>query len=80
MAILTVLEIYGNLICGTDGSGVFMFKPEGSARIYNNDIRFNGRRFRRAAVYLMGNGHEVTEQFDSASAWSRGGDRIVSSQ
>ena len=54
-------EIYGNLICGTDGSGVFMFKPEGSARIYQNDIRFNGRRFRRAAVYLMGNGHEVTE-------------------
>ena len=54
-------EIHGNLICGTDGSGVFMFKPEGSARIYQNDIRFNGRRFRRAAVYLMGNGHEVTE-------------------
>ncbi|MEM7793935.1 MAG: OmpA family protein, partial [Cyanobacteria bacterium P01_C01_bin.118] len=54
-------EIYGNLMCGTDGSGVFMFKPEGSARIYKNDIRFNGRRFRRAAVYLMGNGHEVTE-------------------
>lgn len=54
-------EIYGNLMCGTDGSGVFMFKPEGSARIYQNDIRFNGRRFRRAAVYLMGSGHEVTE-------------------
>ncbi len=54
-------QIYGNLMCGTDGSGVFMFKPEGSARIYKNDIRFNGRRFRRAAVYLMGNGHEVTD-------------------
>ncbi|MEM6253220.1 MAG: OmpA family protein [Cyanobacteria bacterium P01_D01_bin.156] len=53
-------EIYGNLMCGTDGSGVFMFKPEGSTRIYNNDIRFNGRRFRRAAVYLMGSGHQVT--------------------
>ncbi|MEM7063210.1 MAG: OmpA family protein [Cyanobacteria bacterium P01_B01_bin.77] len=52
-------EIHGNLMCGTDGSGVFMFKPEGSARIYGNDIRFNGRRFRRAAVYLMGSGHEV---------------------
>ena len=54
-------QIHGNLMCGTDGSGVFMFKPEGSARIYENDIRFNGRRFRRAAVYLMGSGHEVTE-------------------
>ncbi|MEM8611920.1 MAG: OmpA family protein [Cyanobacteria bacterium P01_H01_bin.105] len=53
-------QIHGNLMCGTDGSGVFMFKPEGSARIYQNDIRFNGRRFRRAAIYLMGSGHEVT--------------------
>ena len=53
-------EIYGNLMCGNDGSGLFMFKPEGSARIYDNDIRFNGRRFRRAAVYLMGDSHEVT--------------------
>ena len=54
-------QIHGNLMCGVDGSGVFMFKPQGSARIYNNDIRFNGRRFRRAAIYLMGNGHEVTD-------------------
>ncbi|MEO0540376.1 MAG: OmpA family protein [Cyanobacteria bacterium P01_A01_bin.105] len=56
-------EIYGNLMCGSDGSGVFMFKPSGSARIYSNDIRFNGRRLRRSAVYLMGNGHEVTDNF-----------------
>lgn len=54
-------QIHGNLMCATDGSGVFMFKPEGSARIYDNDIRYNGRRLRRAAVYLMGDGHEVTD-------------------
>lgn len=53
-------QIHGNLMCGTDGSGVFMFKPQGAARIYENDIRFNGRRFRRAAIYVMGSGHEVT--------------------
>ena len=54
-------EIYGNLMSGTDGSGVFMFAPAGTAQNYQNDIRFNGRRFRRAAIYLMGNGHEVTD-------------------
>jgi outer membrane protein OmpA-like peptidoglycan-associated protein len=54
-------EIFGNLMCGGDGSGIFMFKPAGSARIYQNDIRFNGRRLRRSAVYLMGSGHEVTD-------------------
>ncbi|NEP16709.1 MAG: OmpA family protein [Leptolyngbya sp. SIO4C1] len=56
-------EIFGNLMCGSDGSGVYLFKPDGAARIYDNNIRFNGRRLRRAAVYLMGSGHEVTDNF-----------------
>jgi outer membrane protein OmpA-like peptidoglycan-associated protein len=54
-------QITGNLVCGNDGSGVYLFKPEGAAQITNNQITYNGRRFRRAAVYLMGNGHRVTE-------------------
>jgi len=49
----------GNLICGNDGSGVYLFKPEGSVQILDNQISFNGRRLRRAAVYLMGDNHEV---------------------
>ncbi len=53
--------ISGNLMCGNDGSGIFLFKPEGSVEISNNDIRFNGQRFRRAAVYLMGNDHQVID-------------------
>ncbi|MEO0769692.1 MAG: OmpA family protein [Cyanobacteria bacterium J06649_4] len=56
-------EVFGNLMCANDGSGVAMFKPSGSARIYNNDIRFNGRRFRSPSVSLMGSGHEVTENY-----------------
>ncbi|MEM9164098.1 MAG: OmpA family protein, partial [Cyanobacteria bacterium P01_F01_bin.4] len=56
-------EIFGNLVCASDGSGIFMFKPDGTARIYDNNIRFNGRRLRRAAIYLMGNGHEVSDNF-----------------
>lgn len=54
-------EIVDNLICGNDGSGIFMFKPEGVALIQGNDIRFNGRRFERAAVYVMGNNHQVLD-------------------
>ncbi|MGV0027362.1 OmpA family protein [Phormidesmis priestleyi] len=53
-------EISGNLICGNDGSGVYLFKPEGATQIRDNRITYNGRRFRRAAVYLMGNNHQVT--------------------
>jgi hypothetical protein len=47
------------LICGNDGSGVYLFKPEGSAQINDNQITYNGRRFRRAGVYLMGDDHQV---------------------
>ncbi|MEQ9550847.1 MAG: OmpA family protein [Coleofasciculus sp. G3-WIS-01] len=52
-------QITGNLICGNDGSGVYLFKPEGAVQIRDNQIIFNGRRLRRAAVYLMGNNHQV---------------------
>lgn len=51
--------ISDNLICGNDGSGIFLFKPEGAVSISNNDIRFNGQRLRRAAVYVMGNNHQI---------------------
>ncbi len=51
--------ISNNLICGNDGSGVFLFKPDGAVTIVDNDIRYNGQRLRRAAVYLMGDDHRV---------------------
>lgn len=51
--------IANNLICGNDGSGIFLFKPDGSVDIVDNDIRYNGQRLRRAAVYLMGDNHQV---------------------
>ncbi|MEO0866905.1 MAG: OmpA family protein [Cyanobacteria bacterium J06642_11] len=53
--------ITGNLMCGNDGSGIFLFKPQGAINITNNDIRFNGQRLRRAAIYLMGNDHQVKD-------------------
>lgn len=54
-------DITGNLICGNDGSGIYVFKPDGAVKIHDNDLKFNGRRFRRSAVYLMGNDHQVYE-------------------
>jgi outer membrane protein OmpA-like peptidoglycan-associated protein len=55
-------QIQGNLICGNDGSGIFIFKPEsGSVKIVNNQLQSNGRRLRRAAIHLMGEDHQVTD-------------------
>jgi len=51
--------VSSNLICGNDGSGIFLFKPEGAVSIFDNDIRFNGQRLRRAAVYVMGDNHKI---------------------
>ncbi|MFH7244944.1 MAG: OmpA family protein [Spirulina sp.] len=53
--------ITSNLICASDGSGVYLFKPEGSTQIRDNQIRYNGRRLQRSAVYLMGSGHQVLD-------------------
>jgi outer membrane protein OmpA-like peptidoglycan-associated protein len=54
-------QIQGNLICGNDGSGIFVFKPtSGSVKIANNRIQSNGRRLRHAAIHLMGEDHQVT--------------------
>lgn len=53
-------QINSNLICGNDGSGVYLFKPEGSVQIRDNQIKYNGRGLSRAAIYLMGNDHLVT--------------------
>ncbi|PSB35668.1 cell envelope biogenesis protein OmpA [Stenomitos frigidus ULC18] len=53
-------QITGNLICANDGSGVYLFKPSGAVQVKDNQIIYNGRRLRRAAVYLMGSNHQVT--------------------
>ncbi len=51
--------VESNLICGNDGSSVYLFKPMGAVSIRNNQIKYNGRRLRRAAIYLMGDDHQV---------------------
>ena len=62
-------KIDTNLICANDGSGVFLFKPAaGAVDIRNNTLKFNGRRFRRAAIHLMGNDNQVTNNYISNQA------------
>jgi outer membrane protein OmpA-like peptidoglycan-associated protein len=61
--------ITDNLLCGNDGSGIYLFKSEGSIQINHNQIKFNGRRVPSAAIYLMGNDHQVT---DNQISWQTG--------
>jgi outer membrane protein OmpA-like peptidoglycan-associated protein len=58
--VVTKSQITGNLICANDGAGVYLFKPKGDVEVANNQIIYNGRRLRRAAVYLMGDDHKVS--------------------
>ncbi|MEL6853781.1 MAG: OmpA family protein [Cyanobacteria bacterium J06607_13] len=67
-------RIEGNLMCGNDGSAIFMFKPEGAVTITGNDIRFNGQRLRRAAVYVMGDNHQIV---DNRISHQKGGGVVV---
>jgi outer membrane protein OmpA-like peptidoglycan-associated protein len=67
--LIAASEITGNLICGNDGSGVFLFKPDGAIQVYDNQIQYNGRRFERSAVYLMGHDHQV---FDNGIGFQPG--------
>ena len=69
-------QITSNLICGNDGSGVYLFKPEGAVQIRDNKITFNGRRLRRAAVYLMGDDHQV---IDNQISYQSGSGVVVTS-
>lgn len=69
-------EVSKNLICGNDGSGVFLFKTQGSTRIFQNQIKANARRLRRAAIYLMGNNHQV---YDNQISYQAGAGIVVGS-
>ncbi|WP_017654353.1 right-handed parallel beta-helix repeat-containing protein [Fortiea contorta] len=64
--IINQSAVSANLICANDGSGVFLFKPEGSVKILDNQIKFNGRRLRRAAIFVMGSNHQIQNNQISA--------------
>ena len=67
-------EIHHNTICHSAGSAVFLFKPQGSITIRDNDFHYNGQGVDRAAIYLMGSGHEV---FNNHVSHQSGGGVVV---
>ncbi len=54
-------EIYKNQIQNNAGSGVYVFNPKGSVKIYQNQILTNSQRYRRGAIYLTGINHNVQD-------------------
>jgi hypothetical protein len=52
-------KISGNRIRKSGGSAIYLFKSSGSVQISHNTLEGNGDRLHRAAIYLMGNGHQV---------------------
>ena len=51
--------IANNLLCGNDGSGIYLFKPEGKITVTDNEIKYNGRRVPSAGIFLIGNDHQI---------------------
>ncbi|MDY6782577.1 MAG: right-handed parallel beta-helix repeat-containing protein [Cyanobacteriota bacterium] len=52
--------VRGNRIENNAGSGIYVFKPNGAVEITENTIIDNGQRYKRAAIFLTGRGHQVT--------------------
>jgi hypothetical protein len=54
-------KVSGNTIRKSGGSAIYLFKSSGAVQIVNNTLEDNGDRLHRAAIYLMGNGHQVSK-------------------
>ncbi len=52
-------QIMNNQIRQNAGSGIYLFKSAGAIQIQNNILQHNGQRYHRAAIYLMGNAHQI---------------------
>jgi hypothetical protein len=55
------IQILSNQIDSNGGSAVYLFKSEGAVTIKGNQLTNNGLKIPRAAVFLMGNGHQVVD-------------------
>lgn len=59
--VLRQVQVSENQIQDNAGSAVYVFKPDGAVQIRQNLMARNGQRYRRSAIYLMGNDHRVIE-------------------
>ena len=56
---ITNSQINNNTILENQGSAIYLFRTKGSMIMEDNDIRGNGLREKRGAVYVMGNNHRL---------------------
>ncbi|NJK28442.1 MAG: right-handed parallel beta-helix repeat-containing protein [Coleofasciculaceae cyanobacterium SM2_3_26] len=54
-------RISDNRIQSNAGSGIYLFKPEGSVTIEGNTLTNNGLLREKAAIFLMGSDHQVMD-------------------
>lgn len=54
-------RVVNNQIRANGGSALYLFKPTGAIVATHNILQNNGTRRRQAAIFLMGNGHQVLE-------------------
>ncbi|MCM1983677.1 right-handed parallel beta-helix repeat-containing protein [Lyngbya confervoides] len=56
-------QILGNQLLENAGSAVFLFKTSGAIAVQDNRILGNGTEIPRAALYLMGNDHQIRQNY-----------------
>ena len=54
-------ELIANRISESGGSAIYLFKPEGSISVEENQLAQNGLRVEQGAIILMGNGHRILD-------------------
>jgi hypothetical protein len=67
-------EIFGNTIQNNAGSALYLFNPKGSIKVYQNKILGNGQRFTRAAIFVIGQQHQI---FDNQISQQSGAGVVV---
>ena len=67
-------EIFGNTIQNNAGSALYLFNPKGSIKVYQNKILGNGQRFIRAAIFVIGQQHQI---FDNQISQQSGAGVVV---
>ncbi len=67
-------EIFQNLIQENAGSGLYLFNPKGAIKVYQNRILNNSQRYVRAAIFVIGQQHQI---FDNQISQQSGAGVVV---
>ena len=67
-------EVFGNTIQNNAGSGLYLFNPKGTIKVYQNRIIGNSQRYIRAAIFVTGQQHQI---FDNQISQQSGAGVVV---